>query len=298
MHDLTRYALAAAARGWHVFPLAPNDKRPLPGFTAWEQHATTDTTLIHHMWARGPFNIGIACGPSGLVVLDLDVPKPDEHPPADWALPGVNDGADVLASLCEQAGQPLPLETFMVRTRRGGTHLYFTAPAEADLRNTAGKLGWKIDTRACGGYVVAPGSHVALPDGSGSYVVLYDPTPAALPAWLTERLSSPPLSTSGTSAGVVLAACGGDRAAGYALAAVRGEIERVLDAVPGTRNDTLNIAAFALGQLIAASLLPRHLAEACLLNAAEAIGLDFREAFTTIRSGLDSGLRRPRGAAA
>ncbi|MFG1976443.1 bifunctional DNA primase/polymerase [Nonomuraea fuscirosea] len=298
MRDLTRYALAAAARGWHVFPLTPYGKRPLPGFTAWEQHATADTALIRHMWARAPYNIGIACGPSGLVVLDLDVPKPGEHPRADWALPGINDGADVLASLCEQAGQPLPLETFMVRTRRGGTHLYFTTPPGIDLRNSAGKLGWKIDTRAHGGYVVGPGSHVALPDGNGSYDVLHDPAPAALPAWLAERLSSMSPSTSSTSAGAVLAANGGDRAAGYALAALRNEVERVLDAVPGTRNDTLNIAAFALGQLIAAGLLPRSLAEACLHNAAEAIGLDFREAFNTIRSGIDSGLRRPRRTAA
>lgn len=295
MRDLTRYALAAAARGWHVFPLAPYDKRPLPRFTSWEAHATTDPALIHHMWARGPYNIGIACGPSNLVVLDLDVPKPDEHPPAAWARPGINDGADVLAALCEQAGQPLPLETFMVRTRRGGTHLYFTAPAGLDLRNTAGKLGWKIDTRARGGYVVAPGSIVTLPDGSGSYDVLHDPAPAPLPPWLADRLTAQPPST---SACAVLIACGGDRAAGYALAALRGEIQRVLDAVPGTRNTTLNLAAFALGQLIAASLLPRALTEACLLNAAEAIGLGFREAFTTIRSGLDSGLRRPRRTAA
>ncbi|KAB8190586.1 DNA primase [Nonomuraea phyllanthi] len=297
MRDLTRYALAAAARGWHVFPLAPYDKRPLPGFTAWEAHATTDTALIRHMWVRGPFNIGIACGPSNLVVLDLDVPKPGEHPPAAWARPGINDGSDVLASLCEEASQPLPLETFMVRTRLGGTHLYFTAPASLDLRNTAGKLGWKIDTRARGGYVVAPGSTVTLPDGTGSYDVLHDPPPAPLPSWLAAHLTAPPPAST-TSAAAVLIVCGGDRAAGYALAALRGEIQRVLDAVPGTRNTTLNLAAFALGQLIAAGLLPRALAEACLLNAAEATGLDFREAFTTIRSGLDSGLRRPRRTAA
>ncbi|PRX61427.1 bifunctional DNA primase/polymerase-like protein [Nonomuraea fuscirosea] len=295
MRDLTRYALAAAARGWHVFPLAPHDKRPLPGFTAWETHATTDPALIHDMWTRGPFNIGIACGPSNLVVLDLDVPKPDEHPPAAWARPGVNDGSDVLAVLCEKAGQPLPLETFMVRTRRGGIHLYFTAPTDRDLRNTAGKLGWKIDTRARGGYVVAPGSTVTLPDGTGSYDVLHDPPPAPLPSWLADHLTTQP---SVSSAGAVLNACGGDRAAGYALAALRGEIQRVLDAVPGTRNTMLNLAAFALGQLIAAGLLPRALAEACLLNAAEATGLDLREAFTTIRSGLDSGHRRPRRTAA
>ncbi|MDX3101101.1 bifunctional DNA primase/polymerase [Nonomuraea angiospora] len=297
MRDLTRYALAAAARGWHVFPLAPYDKRPLPGFTAWEAHATTDTALIRHMWTRGPYNIGIACGPSNLVVLDLDVPKPGEHPPAVWARPGINDGSDVLAALCEQAGQPLPLETFMVRTRRGGTHLYFTAPAGLDLRNTAGKLGWKIDTRARGGYVVAPGSTVTLPDGTGSYDVLHDPAPAALPSWLAARLTTPPTASTASAAAVIMT-CSEDRAAGYALAALRGEIQRVLDAVSGTRNTTLNLAAFALGQLVAVGLLPRALAETCLLNAAEATGLDLREAFTTIRSGLDSGLRRPRRTAA
>lgn len=297
--DLIRYALAAAARGWRVFPLTPCGKRPLRGFTEWERHATTDPGLIHSMWTRGPFNIGIACGPSGLVVLDLDVPKPDEPPPPAWDLPGVHEGADVLAMLCEQARQPLPLETFTVRTRRGGTHLYFAAPAGADLGNTAGRLGWKIDTRAQGGYVVGPGSFVDLPDGRGTYRALHAPAPALLPAWLAERLAAPtpPLET-GTSMGAVLAACGGDRATGYALTALRGEVENVLAAATGTRNDTLNAAAFALGQLAAAGVLPRRLVEACLQHAAEAAGLSPREAFATIRSGLDAGQRHPRRAAA
>ncbi|MEU8109532.1 bifunctional DNA primase/polymerase [Nonomuraea muscovyensis] len=297
--DLIRYALAAAARGWHVFPLTPRGKRPLRGFTHWERHATTDPERIHSMWTRGPFNIGIACGPSGLVVLDLDVPKPDEPPPPTWDLPGIHEGADVLAMLCEQARQPLPLETFTVRTRRGGTHLYFAAPAGADLGNTAGRLGWKIDTRAQGGYVVGPGSFVDQPDGRGTYRVLHAPAPALLPAWLAERLTAPtpPLET-GTSMGAVLAACGGDRATGYALTALRGEVENVLAAAAGTRNDTLNAAAFALGQLAAAGVLPRHLVEACLQHAAEAAGLSPREAFATIRSGLHAGQRHPRRAAA
>ena len=52
-------------------------------------------------------------------------------------LPGITDGADVLAALCERHGQPFPSETFMVRTRRGGLHLYFTAPPGVRLGNTA-----------------------------------------------------------------------------------------------------------------------------------------------------------------
>ena len=73
----------------------------------------------------------------------------------------------MLAALCERHGQPLPFETFMVRTGRGGLHLYFTAPPGVRLGNTAGELGrglgWLIDTRGHGGYVVAPGSVVDLP---------------------------------------------------------------------------------------------------------------------------------------
>ena len=175
-----------AARDWHVFPLRPGDKRPAfpdhkaedctgtdprcrSGHQGWEPRATTDPGRIGRAWARTPYNIGIACGPSGLLVIDLDKPKPGEVPPPQWALPGVTDGADVLAALCERHGQPFPCETFIVRTRRGGLHLYFTAPPGVRLGNTAGDsergLGWLIDTRGHGGYVVAPGSFVDLPGG-------------------------------------------------------------------------------------------------------------------------------------
>ncbi|MEU7816885.1 hypothetical protein [Pseudonocardia sp. NPDC049154] len=63
---------------------------------------------------------------------------------------------------------------------------------------------------------------------------------------------------------------------------------------PGCRNDTLNRAAFALGQLVAADVLPRGLASAALAEASAAIGLPLAEADATIRSGLAAGGRRPR----
>ena len=205
-------ARRCADRGWHVFPLRPGGKRPaFPDHKAedctgtdlrchsrhqgWEPRATTDPGRIGRAWARTPFNVGIATGPSGLLVIDLDKPKPGEVPPPEWALPGITDGADVLATLCERHGQPWPGETFTVRTRRGGLHLYFTAPPGVRLGNTSGRsergLGWLIDTRGHGGYVVAPGSFVDLPDGTGRYEVIYDRTPAPLPDWLTVLLTAP-----------------------------------------------------------------------------------------------------------
>lgn len=287
-------ALAAAARGWYVFPVARGDKVPLRGWK-WTEHHTTDPDVIQRFWSRAPYNVGIATGPSGLVVIDLDTPKDGETAPPPWDLPGVREGADVLALLCEQAGQPLPFETFQVRTRRGGTHLYFRAPEGLRLGNTSKRLGWLIDTRADGGYVVGPGSLVDLPDGTGIYDVLHASDVAPLPEWLTVRLTPavPDTVRVRLPAHEVLASLG-DRSTGYALVALRSEVQRVLDAAPGTRNHTLNAAAFALGQLSASRLLPHQLIEDALHAAANAIGLSPREATATIRSGLNAGARQPR----
>jgi Bifunctional DNA primase/polymerase, N-terminal len=88
-------ALTAAERGWHVFPLVPDAKRP--AVEDWEGRATTDPTRIRRCWSAGPYGVGIACGPSRLVVVDLDQPKPGQTPPQAWSRPGITCGADVLA---------------------------------------------------------------------------------------------------------------------------------------------------------------------------------------------------------
>ncbi|TDB79021.1 DNA primase [Actinomadura sp. KC216] len=290
---LARYALTCAARGWHVFPVAIGDKEP-PRGTRWKQTATTDPDAIREMWARRPYNIGIACGPSRLLVIDLDLPKPGEHPPPEWAVPGVNDGADVFAMVCEQAGQPMPLETFHVRTRRGGSHLYFTAPGGIRLTNTSGDkgegLGWKVDTRGDGGYVVGPGSFVDLPDGTGTYTPIHTPAPAPLPGWLAERLRPAPLPPQRP---VTVKLATGNRGA-YLGKAVNASLEAIAAAPEGRRNATLYGAAVALGQLVAGGALDPDDTEQLLTAAAVRTGLAEWPARRTVRSGFRAGTQRPR----
>jgi len=293
MNPLLDAALAHAARGWRVFPVAPQAKTP--AVTGWEARATTDAARIRRAWTHAPYNIGIACGPSRLVVIDLDTPKPGEPPPPEaWQLPGVVDGADVLAVLAERAGQPLPVSTYAVRTGRGGLHLYFTHPESgAELRNTqggAGGLGWKIDTRAHGGYVVAAASTVQ----HRAYRVVHDVDPAPLPTWLAQTLAPAPLPE---QAPVTLDLAGG-RASAYVRSAVDAQVRAVLDSPPGARNVAVYRSAVALGQLAAGGALTEADVIAVLTPAALHVGQTARETARTIASGLKTGARRPRTVAA
>ncbi|WP_374204934.1 bifunctional DNA primase/polymerase [Pseudonocardia sp. WMMC193] len=182
-------ALAHASRGWKVFPLRIGDKRP--AVRDWETRATTDAVRIHRAWGsqRGArCNVGIACGPSNLVVVDLDTPAHGSPRPYEWDKPGIDTGADVFAALAEQHGEPPPFETFSVETVSGGEHVYFAAPDGPAIRNSAGKVGWLIDVRGAGGYVVAAGSKV----GGRRYRSNGHAEVARLPRWLTAAIQQQP----------------------------------------------------------------------------------------------------------
>ena len=128
----------------------------------WPQEATTDPNRIR-AWARKwpDASVGIATGPSGLLVVDLDFdPAKQLNGIAEWEKLQAQHGPALL--------------TYAVRTRRGGLHLYFTGQG----RTTAGELAPGIDTRSVGGYVVA----WSVPDG---------PAPAPAPEWLLQRLAVP-----------------------------------------------------------------------------------------------------------
>jgi len=130
-------ALYYASLGWPVFPLVPREKIPL--FPKREgghgvKDATTDVEQVRAWWTSHPdANIGLATGGEGnLYVVDID-------------------GAEGEAALARYGDLPAAPESHTGK----GRHLFFTLPGG---RNSAGKLGPKIDTRGEGGYVVAPPS--------------------------------------------------------------------------------------------------------------------------------------------
>jgi len=282
---LARVALDAAERGWHVFPLVPDAKRP--AVRSWETRATTEVDRVRHCWAAGSYNIGVATGPSRLVVVDLDVPKHAEDRPPTGTPADVTDGADALALLAEQQGQMLPPRTYTVRTISGGRHLYYLAPSDTELRNTAGSLGWKIDTRAHGGYVVGAGSAIV----TMRYTVVDDADPAPLPDWLTRLLVPAPLPPQKP---VTVGLIGGGRRGAYLDAAVKAELGRVDGAHEGNRNNALYQASVALGQLVAGGELTKDDVTERLARGAVGRGLAETDARRTITSGLRAGARKPR----
>lgn len=172
---LLEAALALAGAGVRVFPLSPGTKFPaIPKREGGKGllDATVDETQIRAWWDEYPgANVGVATGEgSGVVVLDVDVRAGKV-------------GARSLEELEARHGE-LPA-TYTVRTTSGGYHLYYRAVP--GLRSTASVLGKDLDTRAEGGYVVAPPSVLdgsSPKDVAGAYEVV-DPSPVALlPEWL------------------------------------------------------------------------------------------------------------------
>jgi hypothetical protein len=187
------------------------------------------------------------------------------------------------------AHAPLPRGA-VVRTGAGGWHLFFTHPGES-VRNSAGtRLGPGIDIRGDGGYVIAPPSRH---ESGHSY--RWDVPPdrlPELPGWLSDLLRTPERPVTPSPAQPLRI----DRAlSNWARAALDGEAARVRGAPVGTRNHTLNRAAFRLGQVVGAGALESDHVEQVLTNAAVAVGLTARETAMTIASGLRAGLEHPRG---
>lgn len=264
--NMRTLAVSYVYSAWHVFPLRPYSKVPATanGF----KDATMDVERIDSYWRRHPqANIGLATGPSRLLVVDLDAV--DGHCTA---------ALDLLRSM---GGVPY---TYRVTTPRGGEHHYFRLPTGVEVPCSAGRLGKHIDIRSTGGYVVAAGSVTDV----GVYTE-FDAELATAPAWLIEACQRRRQGPSAEPKPVAV-----DHLDAYAQRALDAEVRRVLMAPEGTRNHTLNEAAFNLFQLVAGGVLDSVTAFDALYMAGRGCGLDEREIHNTIRSGAEAGSRFPR----
>jgi Bifunctional DNA primase/polymerase, N-terminal len=286
-------AVAAAQRWLPVFPLVPGQKRP--AWSGWEQRASRDLDDIRS-WPIRTTGYGIACGPAGLIVVDLDMAKDGEQLPPDWVnVIGVHDGADVFAELAERAGASLAeaFETLTVATPSGGTHLFYQAPAGVELHNTARTIGPMIDTRARGGYVVGPGSQTE----AGTYRATHLVKPAPLPGWILDLLTKRRQATAGAVAGVPAPRSGSRSAGGpvrqperYAAGVLARAVAAVESAPSGKRNHTLYAAARNCLEFIQSGHLTEVEVRSELAAAAERRGTNSQSLPGEVQRTIDSGL--------
>jgi P4 family phage/plasmid primase-like protien len=247
--------------GFSVFPVKRGGKEPMG---KWKDHHTNapDPAKVAR-WVDMQANIGIACGAvSGLVVLDLDTPE--------------------AVAEAQRLGIP---ETITAHTGRG-FHVYF--------RHPGGKIGNRArifpgaDVRGDGGYVVAPPS---LHPSGARYKWAHPPGLFDLadpPGWLLDLLAKPGRPNNPPPPR-------SDRLSAWAEAAIDGVLADLREAPEGQRNNTLNKAAFRLGQIAGAGLICEADAIPHLQATARAIGLDAAEIDATLQSGWRAGLANPRG---
>ncbi|WP_199515278.1 bifunctional DNA primase/polymerase [Nucisporomicrobium flavum] len=226
--------------------------------------AGTDPRRIEMWWSRWPdANIGLRTG------IAMDVADVDST--AGWH------------GLRHLLGGAMPAGP-QVRTGGGGWHFWFTPTGYGNRVHLLPGVDW----RGAGGYVLAPPSRHA--NGTSYYWVVRPdvacpPAPEALCGLIAGP--GPPPAAGGWEPGrseIVHP----DR---YAAVALEAEADRVARAPVGTRNDTLNRAAFALGRLVAAGLLDSAAVTRELVAAAAWAGLGRAETVRTIRSGLSAGRR-------
>ena len=283
-------AVESAERGWFVFTTRPDGKEPRKGLS-WPIAATADLYRLSLARWRPGENYGVAAKPSGLVIIDLDQPKPGYVLPQRWREwadePGIRDGSDVLAALADRHGVTEWPCTFTVRTPSGGMHLYYTAAAGRNIGNRP--LGPMIDVRGGGegdgGYVLGPGSVL----NGKRYEVIDDQDPQPLPGWIADLLDPPRREDHVDRHGEDHVGHCGDRVA----ARLDGLIATVLDAVQGERNNALHWAGCRAAEMVSAGHLTEDQVHDTLARAAACAGLDDGEAYRTIASALRHGRSRP-----
>jgi hypothetical protein len=295
-------ALELAAAGLPVFPVRITynqgtgrfDKQPC--IKGWQTKATANEAEVRELWHLYPYAApGLALGQAGLVVLDAD-----RH--------GGPDGVSVFRELATRYG--LPQDVVRINTAGSGEHWIFRNLADDPLGNGEGVLPGGINMRGHGGFIVAPGA--VRPDGQrwrepeGAPRLASSYGAGSIPeitAWLVNHIRVPKSSDGGLpeQPSVRLpSSTASEREQAYAAQALESECSNVARAQQGTRNETVNKAAFALGTMAGAGWIEPETIRSRLLAAAHDSGLvrddGAAAARGTIESGLKAGLAEPRSA--
>jgi hypothetical protein len=271
---LLSIALDYAARGFAVFPCLERSKAPAIGRGFYS--ATTNPATIRRWFLNCPqFNLAIATGlVSSVWVLDID-------------------GSNGAQSLLELEAQFGPLPATLTSITSTGCHLWFCA--DRSVPSTAGRIGAGLDTRGCGGYVLAPPS--VHPDGP-VYRWGNERDIAIAPEWLMQRACRKPPAV--PAAPVLNSTIRRPVASpgAYGRAALERECQALACEARGGRNHALNRASFRLHRLVAGGELNAAEVVDGLVAAATANGLvedkGLRAAEATIASGARAGLQHPR----
>jgi len=258
MPDANPHPIRSLPDYFRIIPLEMNSKIPLN--KDWSSKAVAPSHLAPFFLER--HNFGVACGPSGLVVLDFDIEKPDIDPKA--------------IDLCNDLQDRYP-QTPLVQTRSGGFHIYFREPGGVSLGNGRGALPRGVDVRGRGGQVVIPPSSV---DGKPYTWIVFPPPDIAdipeLPKDIVKMIqghgskgrkssSTPPVTGSLTKTQKSL---------------LFDTATAVREARPGDRNTTL----FEQALKCAKARIPQKMTHKSLMPAALHCGLDERESERTIKS--------------
>lgn len=250
--------------GYVVFPLVEDTKIPPQGMY-WRAMGSSDPDEVTSWWSKFPNdNVGIDCGKSHILVIDLDSEDAADRWDETW---DQNDDDS-----WDDGRYPV------VETRRGW-HVYFEQPCPVVGNPKQHRLGEGIDVKGDGGMVVGPGSVI-----SGHEYTLVRGDLADVPRcprWLLPKIrSSARVSAFQASRNQALH----DHVVkGWgAMHLVKSAVNQIAHAPPGHRNDKLNTWAYQLRnvELDNGDVFDE------LMHAAEQAGLPEHEARATIRSGL------------
>lgn len=168
---MLEHALAAAKRGFRVFPVRENSK--VPCLPDWPNRATTDPNQIREWWTDAvgeplPLNVGIAVDHT-FSVLDFDIKNSKKGMLSYQAM--------------RRAGLPASLT---IATPTGGVHTYLKT--DVSFPNHAEKLADYpgVDTRGLGGFVLAPGSTLLIDGKEVPYTIVADEPIAPAPQWIVD----------------------------------------------------------------------------------------------------------------